>query len=42
MKLNEEKCNLLIAGHKSERIWTMAGNARVWESQREKLLGKQY
>ena len=39
MKLNEEKCHLLIAGHKYENIWAMVGNSRIWESQKEKLLG---
>ena len=39
MKLNEEKCHLLIAGHKYEHIWAKVGAARIWESQKETLLG---
>ena len=39
MKLNEDKCHLLISGHKFEHVWADIGNARVWESQHQKLLG---
>ena len=39
MKLNEDKCHLLISGHKFEHVWAMIGNARIWESQHQKLLG---
>ena len=39
MKLNEEKCHLIIAGHKFESVWAMIGESRIWESRREKLLG---
>ena len=39
MKLNEDKCHLLISGHKFEHVWADIGNARLWESQRQKLLG---
>ena len=39
MKLNEEKCLLIIAGHKYEHISAMVGETRIWESKREKLLG---
>ena len=39
MKLNEEKCHLLISGHKYESVWAMIGNTRIWESHQEKLLG---
>ena len=39
MKLNEEKCHLLIAGHKHEWCWAQIGTAKIWESYREKLLG---
>ena len=38
MKLNEDKCHLLISGHKFEHVWAMIGNARIWESQHQKLL----
>ena len=39
MKLNEDKCHLIVSGHKYEHIWAKAGSAKIWESQREQLLG---
>ena len=39
MKLNEDKCHLLVSGHKHEHIWAMIGESRIWESQNVKLLG---
>ena len=39
MKLNENKCHLLISGHKYEHVWAMIGNSRIWESHHEKILG---
>ena len=39
MKLNEGKCNLLLGGYKHESIWAKIGNARIWESNKQKLLG---
>ena len=39
MKLNEDKCHLLVAGHKFGHVWAMVGNARVSESHKGKLLG---
>ena len=39
MKLNEDKCHLLISGHKFEHIWAKIGDSRIWESDKEKLLG---
>ena len=39
MKLNADKCHLLISGHKHEWIWAMIGKDMIWESQCEKLLG---
>ena len=39
MKLNPDKCHLLLGGHKHEWVWGMVGNERIWESQNEKLLG---
>ena len=35
----EEKCHLLIAGHKYEHVWANVGEAKIWESCSEKLLG---
>ena len=39
MKLNEDKCHLLVAGHKYENCWAMIGDTRIWEAHRQKLLG---
>ena len=39
MKFNEDKCHLLISGHKFEHVWADIFNAWVWESQHQKLLG---
>ena len=39
MKFNEDKCHLLISGHKFEHVWADIVNDRVWESQHRKLLG---
>ena len=39
MKLNEDKCHLLISGHKCEHVRAKIGNSRIWESRHEKLLG---
>ena len=41
MKLNADKCHLLVAGHKHEWVWANIGNERIWESKVEKLLGVQ-
>ena len=39
MKLNADKCHLLVAGHKYESVWAKIGNEKIWESNEEKLLG---
>ena len=39
MKLNQDKCHLLVAGHKHETVWAEVGEAKIWESNKEKLLG---
>ena len=39
MKLNENKCHFLISGHLHEHFWVKVGDARIWESSEEKLLG---
>ena len=39
MKLNEDKCHLIIAGHKYENVWAMIGESRIWETDKQKLLG---
>ena len=39
MKLNADKCHLLVAGHKYEWVWAKIGHEKIWESNEEKLLG---
>jgi hypothetical protein len=39
MKLNQVKCHFLFAGHKHEVVFAKVGSSKIWESQREKLLG---
>ena len=38
MKLNSDKCHLLISG-KNEQMWAKLVRDRVWESNDVKLLG---
>ena len=39
MKLNENKCHLLITGQKYESNREKSGEAKTWESIKQKLLG---
>ena len=39
MKVNGDKCHLLISGHKHEHMWVKVGSSRIWESESEKILG---
>ena len=39
MKLNSDKCHLLISGFKHQSHWGKVGNFKIWESSNEKLLG---
>ena len=39
MKLNKDKCHLLVGGYKHGSIWAKAGDARIWKSNKQKLLG---
>ena len=38
MKLNENKCHLIIFGHKSEAIWAKNGQTKIWENQKTKAI----
>ena len=38
MKLDEDKCHLVISGHRSEAIWAKIGQTKIWESKIQKLL----
>ena len=39
MKLNTDKCHLIISGNKHEKFWVHVGNDRIWDSNYVKLLG---
>ena len=39
MKLNKDKCHLLVSGHKYENIWFKIKDEKIWESAKQKLLG---
>ena len=39
MKLNEDKCHLIVEGYKHESIWAKIGDARIRDSNKQKLLG---
>ena len=37
MKLNEDNCHLFVGEYKHESIWAKIGDARIWESNKQKL-----
>ena len=39
MKLNQDKCQLLVSGYKNENLWANTGNEKVWKSNKQKVLG---
>ena len=39
MRLNDDKCHLLLPGYKHEVMWTSIGQSQIWESKEQKLLG---
>ena len=39
MKLNQDKCHLLVSGHKHETVCAKLGGTKIWESNKQKLLG---
>ena len=38
MKLNQDKCHLLVSGFKYENIWANVGKTKIWEKKKQKLL----
>ena len=38
MKLNQDKCHLLVSGYKHENIWARIGEVKIWESSKQKLI----
>ena len=39
MKLNTDKCHLLMAGNKHEHIWVKLVDKKIWKNNTVKLLG---
>ena len=39
MKLNQDKCHLLVSGFKYKNVWAKIGKTKIWESKKQKLLG---
>ena len=39
MKLNKEKCHLLVLGHRYENVRVKMKDEKIWESAKQKLLG---
>ena len=39
MKLNQDKCHLLVSGHKHETLWAKIGETKILESNKQKLIG---
>ena len=39
MKLNEDQCHFLVSGHKHESVWAKIGEMKIWENNKQKLLG---
>ena len=39
MKLNQDKCHFLTGANTNELLWLKVGDAMIWESSEEKLLG---
>ena len=39
MKLNKDKCQLLVSGRKYENVWVKMGDEKIWENVEQKLLG---
>ena len=39
MKLNTDKCHLLVAGHKFQKTWLRVSPDKAWEDHSMKLLG---
>ena len=39
MELNKDKCYLLVSRHKYENVWVKIGDEKIWENEKQKLLG---
>ena len=41
MKLNRDKCHLLVSRFKYKNIWAKIRKTKTWESKKQKLLGEE-
>ena len=39
MKLNQDECYLLVSGYKNKNVWANIRNEKIWEINKQKLLG---
>ena len=39
MKLNQDKCHILVSGYKHKNIWAPIGEVKIWEGSKQKFLG---
>ena len=39
MKLNQDKCHLLVSWHKNENVWAKIRETKIWGSNKQKLVG---
>ena len=39
MKLDQDKCHLLVLRFKHENVWAKIGKTKIWEGKKQKLLG---
>ena len=39
MKLNKDKCHLLVLENKYENVWVKIKDERIWENAKQKILG---
>ena len=42
MKLNQDKCHLLISVYKYESVWVNIGSCKIWESNQQKTSCNQH
>ena len=40
MKLNTDKCHLIVSGYKHEQVWAHVDGDKIWESDDVKIRGK--
>ena len=39
IKLNQDKCHILLSGHKHEVMFAEIGHSKIWKSCAQKLFG---